>query len=81
MGDGKRVDTVDRGETGRTPVTNDETLLLRLAQEIEAEELNGGVPRSEQWHRQLLLDMTLDLPSVRPAVVSRAFVDWLRGIR
>ena len=34
-----------------------------------AEELNGGVPRGEQWHRQLLQDMALDLPEVRPRVI------------
>ena len=37
--------------------TGVERIFIRIA-----EELNGGVPRSEQWHRQLLADMTLDLP-------------------
>jgi len=36
-----------------------------------AAELNGGLPRGDQWHRQLLEDMALDLPQVRPAVISR----------
>ena len=36
-----------------------------------AEELNGGVPRSESWHKQLLLDMSLELGDVRPRVVSK----------
>ena len=35
-----------------------------------AEELNGGVPRSVQWHRQILHDMTLGLRDVRPAVIT-----------
>lgn len=35
-----------------------------------AEELNGGVPSGSEWHRQLLKDMELDLPAVRPRVVS-----------
>jgi hypothetical protein len=34
-----------------------------------AEELNGGVPRSDHWHRQILQDMALDLQNVRPAVI------------
>ena len=34
-----------------------------------ARELNGGVPRAEQWHQQLIDDMTLDVPKVRPAVI------------
>jgi len=31
---------------------------------------NGGVPRGEDWHKQLLSIMALDIPSVRPAVIS-----------
>jgi hypothetical protein len=49
-----------------------ERILLRIAQE-----LNGGVPSSEHWHRELLLDMTLHLDSVRPAVMSRELHDLL----
>ncbi len=30
----------------------------------------GGVPTGPSWHRTLLEDMSLDLPSVRPPVVS-----------
>ena len=26
-----------------------------------AEELNGGVPQGEQWHRQLITDMSLEI--------------------
>ncbi|MCY4123520.1 MAG: hypothetical protein OXG72_21645, partial [Acidobacteria bacterium] len=33
-----------------------------------AEELDGGVPHGEQWHRQMLTDMSLEIPGVRPAV-------------
>ena len=36
-----------------------------------AEELNGGVPKGEQWHKQLLVDMTLDLEDLRPPVFSK----------
>ena len=34
-----------------------------------ARELNGGVPQAEQWHRELVRNMALDIPSVRPAVI------------
>ena len=34
-----------------------------------AEELNGGVPQGEQWHRQIVTDMSLEIPDVRPAVI------------
>ena len=37
-----------------------------------AEELNGGVPQGERWHRQIVTDMTLDIPDVRPAVIDAA---------
>ncbi len=36
-----------------------------------ASELNGGVPNTEQWHRDLLRDMSLELPEIRPPVISR----------
>ena len=41
-----------------------ERIFLRIAAEL------GGVPRGEQWHRQLLDDMVLDLDDLRPAVIS-----------
>ena len=31
-----------------------------------ADEVDGGVPQGEQWHRQLVTDMTLEIPGVRP---------------
>lgn len=34
-----------------------------------APELNGGLPASPSWHRELLEAMTLDLPGVRPPVL------------
>ncbi len=47
-----------------------------------AEELNGGVPHGEQWHRQMLTDMSLEIPDVRPAVIeqdlARQLADYLR---
>ena len=47
-----------------------------------AEELDGGVPHGEQWHRQMLTDMSLEIPGVRPAVIERDLArqlgDYLR---
>ena len=41
-----------------------ERVFVRLARE-----LNGGVPQAAQWHRELVRNMVLDIPSVRPAVI------------
>lgn len=35
-----------------------------------APELNGGLPVGPAWHRELLDNMTLDLPGVRPPLLS-----------
>ena len=47
-----------------------------------AEELNGGVPQGEQWHRQIITDMSLEIPDVRPAAITpdlaRELGDYLR---
>ena len=57
--------------------TGTERMFIRIA-----EELNGGVPRGEQWHRQLLRDMSLEIPGVRPALISpeleQRLADYLR---
>jgi len=37
-----------------------------------AQELNGGLPAGEDWHKQLLTDMSLDVKGVRPPLVSEA---------
>ncbi|MYD85505.1 MAG: hypothetical protein F4137_00475 [Acidobacteria bacterium] len=42
-----------------------------------AEELNGGVPQGEQWHRQIVTDMSLEIPGVRPAVIDAALAEEL----
>ncbi len=42
-----------------------ERILVRIAQE-----LNGGVPRGEQWHQQLIDDMRLAIAEVRPPVIA-----------
>ena len=41
-----------------------ERVFLRIARE-----LNGGVPRGDQWHRDLIGDMALAITEVRPAVI------------
>ena len=35
-----------------------------------ADDLNGGIPAGDAWHRDLLLDMKLELRGLRPAVLS-----------
>lgn len=44
-----------------------------------AEELNGGIPEGENWHIQLLKDMTLQIEEVRPTVISKELVSDLKG--
>jgi hypothetical protein len=39
-----------------------------------APELNGGVPAGVAWHHELLDNMTLELPGIRPAVIGRETV-------
>ena len=57
--------------------TGMERILVRIAAE-----LNGGVPRAEQWHRELIHNMALDVPQVRPPVIdadlARALGEYLR---
>ena len=57
--------------------TGVERILIRIA-----EELNGGVPKGEQWRRQLLADMMVAIPGVRPALIgvdlARELGDYLR---
>lgn len=38
--------------------------------EVISEELNGGAPRGEGWHKRLLHSMTLEIKGTRPAVIS-----------
>ena len=43
-----------------------------------ADELDGGRPQGARWHRQLLDSMTLEIPSVRPAVITPELAGRLR---
>ena len=42
-----------------------ERVFLRIAEEVD-----GNSPKGEHWHRRLATDMTLELPEIRPAVVT-----------
>ena len=42
-----------------------------------ADEINGGIPRGEHSHRDLLKQMSLDVPGLRPPVFSTALRDQL----
>jgi hypothetical protein len=43
---------------------------LERALELVALEMDGGTLGGETWHAELLRQMTFELPSVRPAVIS-----------
>jgi hypothetical protein len=42
-----------------------------------AEDLNGGLPQTSEWHKRLLLSMALPLDSIRPAVISKKMLGFL----
>jgi len=50
--------------------TGVETIHQRIAQTLE-----GDVPSGSQWHRELLTDMSIELPDVRPRVISNETKD------
>ena len=47
-----------------------------------ARELNGGIPQAEQWHRELVNNMALAIPEVRPALIdpplAASLLEYLR---
>lgn len=46
---------------------------------IIVEELNGGTPRGEGWHKRLLHTMAIEIKGIRPAVISKeAYLDLLK---
>lgn len=51
-----------------------ETIFRRIAHE-----LNGGLPSGHDWHKQLLIDMGLEIEGVRPAVISNELVTNLHS--
>lgn len=42
----------------------------RILQKI-ADDINGGVPRSIDWHKRLLKSMSLEIEKIRPSVISK----------
>jgi hypothetical protein len=49
-----------------------------------SEELNGGLPKSHDWHVRLLRKMTLDIDGIRPPVLSKetaSILDEYRSFR
>ncbi|MFN8455256.1 MAG: antitoxin [Anaerolineae bacterium] len=54
---------------------------LERVMELLAVEMDGGTLGGESWHTELLRQMTLDLPSVRPAVLSTETAEWLDEYR
>jgi hypothetical protein len=52
--------------------------------ELVAERVDRSHPTGESWHRELLLQMAVEIPGVRPAVLSRELatdLDEYRGFR
>lgn len=45
-----------------------------------AVETDGGVPHGSGWHRELLESMALDLPRLRPPVISRGTLKLLEEV-
>lgn len=52
--------------------------------EIVAREIDETLPADQTWHRKLLLQMSLDIPDVRPPLISRETalkIDEFRAFR
>lgn len=49
--------------------------------QLIAQEIDGTLPASSDWHRRLLLQMSLEFPGVRPPVISRGLYDRLDEYR
>lgn len=46
--------------------------------QIIATEIDGGIPQGDEWHKRLLLNMTIEISGVRPPVISTALYNNLR---
>ena len=46
--------------------------------QIIATEIDGGIPQGEEWHKRLLLNMTIEIEGVRPPVISAGLYNNLR---
>jgi len=49
--------------------------------ELIARTIDQKMPDGESWHRELLLQMTRDMPDMRPAVISEGSADRLEEFR
>lgn len=60
--------------------TGSERILLRPISNID-----GGIPKSDEWHRELLRQATLAVPDLRGPIISEKdvyeFLSELRGLR
>ena len=52
-----------------------ESILLRIARQLE-----GSTPEGPEWHQALLHASGLEIPGVRPALLSRESVELLRRL-
>src|SRR3990170_4972308 len=46
--------------------------------QIISTEIDGGLPQGEEWHKRLLLNMTIEIEGVRPPVISSNLYNSLR---
>jgi hypothetical protein len=42
-----------------------------------AKKIDGGIPESERWHKDLLEQVAIEIPQVRPAVITKSLRDEL----
>lgn len=59
------------------------TAIERILEDI-AREVDGAVPSGREWHRDLLAQLSVEFPGVRPTVLqhsSRGCLDEYRGLR
>lgn len=49
-----------------------ESIFLTIGQDI-----NGGIPQGTEWHKNLLRDMMIEIPHLRPQVISEGLAEEL----
>lgn len=54
--------------------------LERIFERI-ASTIDGNVPDGANWHKELLSQMSIEIPGVRPAIISSETVDMLQDYR
>jgi hypothetical protein len=52
----------------------------RILEDI-AREIAGAVPKGPEWHRDLLMQMSVEFPNIRPAVLQRSSRNCLNEYR